>query len=794
MALEAMCDQNGPRQTSLVVRIRPQRFAVLIPWEATVEQALKGIHILTVVWGGRYCPIIPCGETPEQIECGKQWLADLSPDFVCGIDVEHGLWSRVALKRCRPLRYHQVGHDTLHSLFRGVSPDPITADAVNRHILSQNPGMTTSRFFHAEPMGDDLQRVAVAATYGFAPDRGGKGVVEKLKGMYATHTGGTCPPPLHLLAPDRLTLLDSASTGLSGHVYGPLRSVLPPTVCLLANCGADLATFWARRMVQPPNSESRILPLPVTSATESGDIDEIATWLETFADRANYCEVVATPDLADTADLLARKLRPRVTKAGIKHVDVHCQRTAPPVVLCSEESLSVPATRMGRTYELAAPRPAFVSFLRTRDSWMVDLVKDEETGRAPGEGMPPSFRLTAHEVLNAPSPPMAGKAVIDGARYSTDFVSVRAGKKQRKLRFCIPTGAELIGEHIRACGLKTKEDDKRPLYESVIDRFGSLYQAALSCREPFRAMLVALKDGDLLEAQIKAKAKLGKSKRSPVDASETTRWFKDQPVRGRVWEERFREYARISHPNADRPLNALDYWCEKGIASQVFLTPKCPACRRRSWMEAIDISRPVFCRDCGRSVPVLNSVDVGYRLDPMVSAALDDGFVPVALTGDFLHNLTSRGFQWVPGCHVVRDGREQDIDIMAVCDGHFVMAECKSLSGAGQPSPGCWAEIQDQFSALIETARDCGAEVVVLASLVQRYPAAIRSLARSASDSKISVHLLTKNDLDSGRRMGVTKIGNEKRGVPLGIHDLLPKQPSCVAAKRKRKGKRELKL
>jgi ribosomal protein S27E len=421
---------------------------------------------------------------------------------------------------------------------------------------------------------------------------------------------------------------------------------------------------------------------------------------------------------------------------------------------------------------------------------MVDLLKDEDTGRAPGENIPPSFHVTAHEVLNSPAPPSAGQSAIDPLRYSVDVVSLRA-KKEKGLAKChLPTGLELIGEHIRECGLRPVDDDKRPLYEAVVGLFGSLYEAAQSCREPFRTMLLAMKDRELLESQIREKARLGKTKRTPAEAPFIRNWYKKDPIRARLGEERFREHASICHPPADSPLNALDYWRDKGVVGQVFLTPKCPACRRQTWVGSIDLSAPVICRDCGRPIPIGGSVEVGYRLEPIVGAALDDGLVPVALTGEFLRNLTHQGFQWVPGFRFAKAGKEQDIDIVALCDGHLVMAECKEL-GSTKPSVKTWSKVGKQFEGLIETARDCSAEAVFLASLAWSYPPGIRELVKSANDEKMSVHLLTRADLDKGHRKGMRRIGGERKEVWLHIHDFLPAQPR---PRRKRRGKREVRL
>ncbi len=774
---------NATQETVLQVQVRPQRIGVLLPWNATPEQALKAIHLLTVVWGGRYCPIIPCGTEEDQIDFTKQWLRDTCPDFICAVDVEHKFWRTVTNECCRPLRYYEVGDEPLHVLVRGFAPDPVTFDAVKKYILSSHPGLETSVFVHLDVEGKDVENVAIAATFGYLPEGYGQDTVTQLKGV-ALNAGPDKQISTYLNSLTRtraLTLLDAGSYSLGSNTVQGDDFVVPPTIVLFSNCGASLAHFWAVRM-QYDSYGFRVLAFPSKSVGDADSVKMLAEAMKRIAERATFCRIRALPEIAERANQLARRLRPRLRTAGVKHVDVDIDSvfTSLPVVTGCQRASSVPSTKSASGYRFALPSPFPMEFLDSRESWMVDLIKDEETGRNVAESVLPSFRVTAHEALNAPNPPSARQSAIDPLRFHLDTVSVRANKKETIAQIHLPSAHELIGEHLHECGYKLVIDDKRPLYERAIETFGSLHEASQSCREPFRPLLLILKEGEILEDHLKRKAKLGKTKRVPADASEIRNWYKKTPIRGRLGEIRFQEHYNDFHPKPDKVLNVLDYWHKRKIVERVFCMPKCPFCRRQSWIQAIDLSSKINCTYCDRALSVGTSIKIGYRLNPTVSAAMDAGAIPVILTGQFLRNLTIRGFQWIPGFPI----EGQDIDIVALCDGHLVMAECKDRQKAASKAKS-WGEVQAQFERLIETARKCSVEAVFLASMSNRYPAKLRNLVKSASDRTMTVHLLTGADLETGYRKGK---GNRR----LKIHDYLPS--NAVPKRRKRPGTREMKL
>ena len=116
--------------------------------------------------------------------------------------------------------------------------------------------------------------------------------------------------------------------------------------------------------------------------------------------------------------------------------------------------------------------------------------------------------------------------------------------------------------------------------------------------------------------------------------------------------------------------------------------------------------------------------------------------MPVALTGNFLRNLTHRGFLWLPGLKYSREAIHGDIDIVASCDGHLVLAECKTRDQS-DPSKVEWPKIIDQVKALASVGRTCSASFVLLASMIDAYPLSVLDEVVAIAGPDLPIHLLT---------------------------------------------------
>ena len=68
-----------------------------------------------------------------------------------------------------------------------------------------------------------------------------------------------------------------------------------------------------------------------------------------------------------------------------------------------------------------------------------------------------------------------------------------------------------------------------------------------------------------------------------------------------------------------------------------------------------------------------------YRANELLVRAVDQGAMPVVLTVQVLRSLGRKSCLFVPGIEVTKGGRTCDVDILAACNGHLVLVECKDL-------------------------------------------------------------------------------------------------------------------
>ena len=178
----------------------------------------------------------------------------------------------------------------------------------------------------------------------------------------------------------------------------------------------------------------------------------------------------------------------------------------------------------------------------------------------------------------------------------------------------------------------------------------------------------------------------------------------------------------------------LAWLVEQKIVRQVFHHPQCPVCENKAdWSSKIDLELPLRCSRCGTVVPTPEAhLDIEYQLNPLVQKAFDQGIRPVALTVAILKSAADNGFLYIPGFKGVYQEKAFDIDIVSVCNGNLIFCECKDMDGV-PATANSWIKIKSQLEDLIDKGKLCGARSVVLASLADEYPAAIKKLAKKTN-------------------------------------------------------------
>jgi hypothetical protein len=169
---------------------------------------------------------------------------------------------------------------------------------------------------------------------------------------------------------------------------------------------------------------------------------------------------------------------------------------------------------------------------------------------------------------------------------------------------------------------------------------------------------------------------------------------------------------------------------------------------------------------------------MGYSLHRLVGHAIWEGIIPIVLAGRFLSNLTHDGFLWLPGVKYKWNDKDGDLDILACCDGHIVVGECKNL-GDTPPDTGLWEVVLEQFAETIKVGQACRASFAVLAVMAESYPPDFQHRVDQLTAPTMRGLVLTKQDLEQGHRQMKEEGDQITRRLSLGdlIVDPMPEPP-----------------
>ena len=776
-------------RTEFELRSRPHKAAVLLPWEASPRQCLHAVSFLSKLWGGRYCPLIPVKAEGED-QLAKVWLREHRPDAVFGLGVDHAKWSDISQDLCQAYRYAPLTEDTAGTL-RESRLDLIPASCIYRQVMEDSPVIEEAKSNVVLVETDESCDLAahVAATFGI-DEEDVIGALEEAFKAWVRPFHGQVNMAEYVRVCDsmssRLSLLDLASYRMDRHIQGSMFPS-PSTVIVADALGADLALFWNMRMSLGAVSSETFLLFPTAGIDDDDAVAALAAWLARSAKHADYCQVRSLSADEATLKRLARRLRPRVARRGLKHVDVYWGEMHVPVVLAYEQQAHVPVEANGQLIQCVAPMPRFHEFLKRRHTWVVDLVRDTGTRRRPLELLPPPNATVPH-VLNAPFPPrLIVKRVYD-VRHGPEAISVRCSKASGNVRWCAPTDAELLESILMGAGFATRADEKRQKYEAAMAIFGGLLETARAFPGVSGLMLAALADQSLTWGELLGVARAGKKTRPEGPKSHRMDLIKNRVAR-RIGEERFKRYLAEQHPLSEQAPDVLSYWEKRGVISREAMLPPCPSCGHPSRLVRLDLGRAALCPECEATSRLPDRIELRYRLSPVVARAMDQGIGPVVLTGRFLRQLTSEGFMWLPGVKGEYRGEQADVDIIACCDGHLALAECKTLAEAS-PESGTWGHVIDQMSELVELARACKAELIFLAFMGTACAPEVEEFARLNSSEDLRIHILTGPELERGWRVRPRKAGQKGSGAPMTVHRFLARHTELRPGSSPRKGKR----
>jgi DNA-directed RNA polymerase subunit RPC12/RpoP len=287
------------------------------------------------------------------------------------------------------------------------------------------------------------------------------------------------------------------------------------------------------------------------------------------------------------------------------------------------------------------PKPKIFEEPSSNRAWIVDLVKDVKTGRAIKDLQVPSSPVV-FELLNGPCPPRFEQSVIPRIGDGCSSINIRCTGSEEIISLYLPKSEEILGEILHEHGVSPIPDEKRNGYLPVIKRFGGLQLAGLAFSGKSGAVLRALKDEPKTLRKIKGFCQLGDGTLPGQSYLERTEWmFRSRSERiKRIGKRRFTGYFRNQVPENLRLSSVLEFWADRSILSRQWEIGPCSRCNGVFFEPRIDIQKRVLCPACGNRLFLSETIPLGYSLDRHVKRAINEGIIPVVLTGRFLRGMT----------------------------------------------------------------------------------------------------------------------------------------------------------
>jgi len=779
------------KPNQLLVRIRPQRIAILVEGHINNDQILSLLAFLSRIWGGRYSYIIVVKEEDAGLSA-KRSLSAIRPELVLGVGVDANEWAKISLELCQPraftildLQDSRLKEFITHNL-KGI----IWTEYVVWAEIRESPEMQRRNLRLLKIKADFSLSSFMAASFGLVPDSKVDEYAKDLNSDVSEITGEsdmsvylrTCTEMVK-----KWSWLDFANSRLDRYQIHSAATIWSPTIVMVKEDEAisDIALFWNLRMQFGPGASGRIVLFSEAQVKNLSSVKALVSWIDSSPVNSNYCELVSKSCDNSSLEALARRIRPRLRKlkSRIAHVDVRESIYDIPLVIPYDREVQMRPIVSNKAISIEGIRPFYEEYLPSTAAWICDLVKDNQTGRAPFDMcLPP--RESALQVLNAPDPPRI-RFGINALGYGIDSMNIRFTKQKQSISFRVPNAEELLGEMLIESGFKLAKDEKKIRYAQTIDMFGGLRDAARFFSGISLKILEVFKSKPLIYDQIKEKAKLGKnkSKRTPM----FLKWANELPEHSkRVTKQRYIKYLKENLSLYTSENEIIEKLIDRGVLRRKWKLNKCPYCDKDYWVDHLEIHAPMICPGCHKKIPLHDKFQLGYELNELIGLSIREGIIPVVLTARFLYNLTDMGFSWLPGMKCSRGSIQSDFDILACCDGHFIAAECKTLIETGTES-GTWAKLADQIKTQVDLGKICGIETLIVAAMCKEFPKDFKSEVLKMTDQNMAVFFLNKDDLLEGRRR-VPSSGQQRR--LMRVNDILPPKTLPSRKKRRRRGKR----
>ncbi len=717
----------------VTMAMRPLRLAFVINSTTPIDELVQYLIYNSSIWGGIHNALVP---TQGQSLDDDWWtiLRDHDPDKVifCG-DISPDLVREVE-NRIQPYgvtAWSGTAKDVLQSPFTRIGSVPMRTIAW--HVRQKEGPAEQSRL--CVPAFDSRSglRACIAAQIGVPTDELAEQYCKLLAAKALQFDKDSLESYLRgvsdlsgLISPLEMTRSYLSTSTAADSVSPGFHLVLCSSDSI-----DDYCLFWNLRAESSFIDKGKLL-VPLHLLVGKRGLQALADWCNENVKGTNYLSVASSTADKRRIVRFRDRLRPLLA-ARFEFVDIWYDRFRAAHFRAHEAPVREEAILEDRVCSFKRPSTCVEQNFRSGMELVVDI-DFEQRGRSGSAFIPPTHPKLTHVLCGSPPDAVVNLGIAYSVRMAHDQVSCRVSHSTDIVRVRLPDAEQLFTSVFQAYDYSTKLTDTHRYVSGMVNLLGSHAEAGILRTPGIRKLFTRMQDGSAYTVN---------------------------------------EIMSILQPGALGHQTAVDIVADlalKGVLLRGY-SIRCPACDLRRWYSLRDLGETMKCAGCLTSLQPSVEAPFHYRLNELVSRAVEQGAAPVLLTVLVLASLGRRSFMFLPSMQVSKERCHTEIDVLASCDGNLVLAECKDFRQGC--SPETMGAVSDQLAGIVEVAHNVAARLVFLSVLSDAVPAELQRhvevLQRQNPD--VSIHTLVREDLDRGF-VASKEVDNQG---PASFADLIPR-------------------
>lgn len=740
--LSRIVPRNKPTQQSVAeFNVRPLRFAYIVNRDIDYSELQQMIQYNTSLWGGKYNLFVPT----DGNEIRSDWLRQLiyhDPDIIFFAGRVLNSIAKKLVRLLQPIQIFPWNKDTLETLI-GNQPsiaNPMYMDIILESIFSEKGKLT--------PAKSRIRYFKIDGIY--------KSFLESVCGLwlpdsdYQRFAADNLGVEEFELTPNNLQeyleTIDTLSNWISPlqltekHLKTSFQNFIGGGYKLVISTGEfdDLFIYHALQWSSAMRQTTVILPFDTLNDNE--DYRILAEWFgakvggNTF-DIISYS--IEMEILSEIREKLMRSLPTRTSGMGFTGWVINIQRCnieiMPPTVKHIEKRQIVNIS--DRRYSFEILRPQFLDKKQNNKydhkRWIC------EVDLSPGYGNKNGFVPSIFEDLNYILSGNTIREMFDSwgsyIRMSMDKIAIVATMKNDLGLINLPTDKKVIETICKGFGYEVR-DGNSGYYDGMINLLGGLKNASFLQNQRIRFLF---SNRDVIKQKALTIIDMYKNLKIPKNEKE--------------------EFVN---------------WIQTLSSKEILLRGynlKCPTCGLNTWYELDRVHEHIICDGCRMEFQIPVKIDFAYRLNRLFLDRSNQGTVTILLTLLVLYETALDGLIWQADVNLLKVEHTEaiEIDIIAMCDGYLVVAECKNrFLPYKKPNEDeetrqsreskTEQEIKDlklQLERDINFALDIKAHLFLFATLEENIPTEIIEFIKEqdAIYDRLCVRLLSSSELMEGK-------------------------------------------